>query len=139
MYSWHAGTINSWVVIFILPINSALNPILYTLTTSFFREQVELLLCRWQRSSSIVKACKSLTVQSTWNLPGMRSTIQKANCPGSPIQTWMPDMADGLEKCWPHHHYHPHSMGTEGCTAENTKWDSWSRLLESGFYIAAWI
>ncbi|KAA8586855.1 hypothetical protein FQN60_000691 [Etheostoma spectabile] len=38
------GTISSWVVIFILPINSALNPILYTLTTSFFREQVEVLL-----------------------------------------------------------------------------------------------
>uniref|UniRef100_A0A3Q4MS96 Relaxin family peptide receptor 2a n=1 Tax=Neolamprologus brichardi TaxID=32507 RepID=A0A3Q4MS96_NEOBR len=43
------GTISSWVVIFILPINSALNPILYTLTTSFFREQVEVLLCHWQR------------------------------------------------------------------------------------------
>uniref|UniRef100_A0AAX7UM70 Relaxin family peptide receptor 2a n=1 Tax=Astatotilapia calliptera TaxID=8154 RepID=A0AAX7UM70_ASTCA len=41
------GTISSWVVIFILPINSALNPILYTLTTSFFREQVEVLLCHW--------------------------------------------------------------------------------------------
>ncbi len=56
-----AGTINSWVVIFILPINSALNPILYTLTTSFFREQVELLLCRWQRSSVSKKDRKSLT------------------------------------------------------------------------------
>ncbi|KAK7171984.1 hypothetical protein R3I93_004319 [Phoxinus phoxinus] len=42
------GTITSWVVIFILPINSALNPILYTLTTSFFREQVELLWCHRQ-------------------------------------------------------------------------------------------
>lgn len=59
--SCHAGTINSWVVIFILPINSALNPILYTLTTSFFREQVELLLCRWQCSSSLMKDRKSLT------------------------------------------------------------------------------
>lgn len=56
-----AGTINSWVVIFILPINSALNPILYTLTTSFFREQVELLLCRWQRRSVSKKDRKSLT------------------------------------------------------------------------------
>ncbi|XP_051766926.1 relaxin receptor 2a isoform X1 [Ctenopharyngodon idella] len=55
------GTINSWVVIFILPINSALNPILYTLTTSFFREQVELLLCRWQRHSASKKDRKSLT------------------------------------------------------------------------------
>ncbi|XP_036379745.1 relaxin receptor 2a [Megalops cyprinoides] len=55
------GTITSWVVIFVLPINSALNPILYTLTTSFFREQVELLLCRWQRRSTLTKDNKSLT------------------------------------------------------------------------------
>ncbi|XP_071767897.1 relaxin receptor 2a [Centroberyx gerrardi] len=55
------GTITSWVVIFILPINSALNPILYTLTTSFFREQVELLLCRWQRRHTLKKDRKSLT------------------------------------------------------------------------------
>uniref|UniRef100_A0A3Q3MAZ1 Relaxin family peptide receptor 2a n=1 Tax=Mastacembelus armatus TaxID=205130 RepID=A0A3Q3MAZ1_9TELE len=55
------GTISSWVVIFILPINSALNPILYTLTTSFFREQVELLLCRWQRRPILKKDHKSLT------------------------------------------------------------------------------
>ncbi|XP_041808360.1 relaxin receptor 2a [Chelmon rostratus] len=55
------GTISSWVVIFILPINSALNPILYTLTTSFFREQVEVLLCRWQRRHALKKDSKSLT------------------------------------------------------------------------------
>ncbi|XP_051794034.1 relaxin receptor 2a isoform X2 [Acanthochromis polyacanthus] len=55
------GTISSWVVIFILPINSALNPILYTLTTSFFREQVEVLLCRWQRRHILKKDSKSLT------------------------------------------------------------------------------
>lgn len=35
------GTITSWVVIFILPINSALNPILYTLTTSSFQEKLK--------------------------------------------------------------------------------------------------
>ncbi|KPP70531.1 hypothetical protein Z043_110630, partial [Scleropages formosus] len=34
------GTISSWVVIFILPINSALNPILYTLTTRPFKETI---------------------------------------------------------------------------------------------------
>ncbi|KAG9351810.1 hypothetical protein JZ751_023061 [Albula glossodonta] len=39
----------------------ALNPILYTLTTSFFREQVELLLCRWQQRSAHRKDRKSLT------------------------------------------------------------------------------
>lgn len=64
-----AGTINSWVVIFILPINSALNPILYTLTTSFFREQVELLLCRWQRRSASKKNRKSLTSSTIYMDP----------------------------------------------------------------------
>ncbi|XP_041033087.1 relaxin receptor 1 [Carcharodon carcharias] len=34
------GTISSWVVVFILPINSALNPILYTLTTRPFKEMI---------------------------------------------------------------------------------------------------
>ncbi|KAG8453880.1 hypothetical protein GDO86_000488 [Hymenochirus boettgeri] len=34
------GTISSWVVIFILPINSALNPILYTITTRPFKEMI---------------------------------------------------------------------------------------------------
>lgn len=55
-------TISSWVVIFILPINSALNPILYTLTTSFFREQVEALLCRWQRRKRGRKSVTSSSV-----------------------------------------------------------------------------
>uniref|UniRef100_W5KL96 Relaxin family peptide receptor 2a n=1 Tax=Astyanax mexicanus TaxID=7994 RepID=W5KL96_ASTMX len=67
-------TINSWVVIFVLPINSALNPILYTLTTSFFREQVELLLCRWQRSSSIIRDRKSLT-STTVYMEGSKHTF----------------------------------------------------------------
>ncbi|XP_023681788.2 relaxin receptor 2b isoform X2 [Paramormyrops kingsleyae] len=55
------GTITSWLVIFVLPINSALNPILYTLTTSFFREQVKLLLCQWHRQSGMKKERKSLS------------------------------------------------------------------------------
>ncbi|KAM9300348.1 LOW QUALITY PROTEIN: relaxin receptor 2 [Morus bassanus] len=32
-------TVPSWIVVFVLPIHSALNPILYTLTTSFFKEK----------------------------------------------------------------------------------------------------
>uniref|UniRef100_A0A8C9C963 Relaxin family peptide receptor 2 n=1 Tax=Phocoena sinus TaxID=42100 RepID=A0A8C9C963_PHOSS len=44
-------TITSWVVIFFLPVNSALNPILYTLTTSFFKDKSKQLL-----STSIVWA-----------------------------------------------------------------------------------
>ncbi|CAB1352750.1 unnamed protein product, partial [Coregonus sp. 'balchen'] len=39
-----AGTIVLWVVIFILPINSALNPILYTITASSFQEKLKLCL-----------------------------------------------------------------------------------------------
>ncbi|XP_064206503.1 relaxin receptor 2 [Anguilla rostrata] len=44
------GTIILWVVIFILPINSALNPILYTITTSYFQERIKLCLqMKWQK------------------------------------------------------------------------------------------
>ncbi|KAK7925986.1 hypothetical protein WMY93_008296 [Mugilogobius chulae] len=73
------GTISSWVVIFILPINSALNPILYTLTTSFFREQVELLLCRWQRRHTLKKDRKSLT-SSTIFMEGSRGYQPRRIC-----------------------------------------------------------
>uniref|UniRef100_A0A3B3Q6S9 Relaxin family peptide receptor 2, like n=1 Tax=Paramormyrops kingsleyae TaxID=1676925 RepID=A0A3B3Q6S9_9TELE len=37
-------TVILWVVIFILPINSALNPILYTITTAAFQERLKLCL-----------------------------------------------------------------------------------------------
>ncbi|XP_059935632.1 relaxin receptor 2 isoform X3 [Mesoplodon densirostris] len=43
--------ITSWVVICFLPVNSALNPILYTLTTSFFKDKLKQLLHKHQRKS----------------------------------------------------------------------------------------
>ncbi|XP_043929171.1 relaxin receptor 2 [Protopterus annectens] len=54
------GTITSWVVIFILPINSALNPILYTLTTSFFRGKLKQMFSRQHRKGTN-KSRKSLS------------------------------------------------------------------------------
>ncbi|KAE8584004.1 hypothetical protein XENTR_v10020781 [Xenopus tropicalis] len=53
------GTITSWIVIFILPINSALNPILYTLTTSSFQEKLKQCLQSKRQESS-----KSFTLVS---------------------------------------------------------------------------
>nr|XP_012639050.1 relaxin receptor 1 isoform X2 [Microcebus murinus] len=47
------GTITSWVVIFILPINSALNPILYTLTTRPFKEMIHQLWYNYRQRRSI--------------------------------------------------------------------------------------
>uniref|UniRef100_A0A5F8H1Z7 G-protein coupled receptors family 1 profile domain-containing protein n=1 Tax=Monodelphis domestica TaxID=13616 RepID=A0A5F8H1Z7_MONDO len=44
------GAVTSWVVIFILPINSALNPVLYTITTSPFQERLKQCLQREGRS-----------------------------------------------------------------------------------------
>uniref|UniRef100_A0A673IUM8 Relaxin family peptide receptor 2b n=1 Tax=Sinocyclocheilus rhinocerous TaxID=307959 RepID=A0A673IUM8_9TELE len=67
------GTITSWVVIFVLPINSALNPILYTLTTSFFREQVELLRCHWHRQPRLRQDRKSLTSSAIHTDPSRSS------------------------------------------------------------------
>uniref|UniRef100_H3AYY2 Relaxin family peptide receptor 2, like n=1 Tax=Latimeria chalumnae TaxID=7897 RepID=H3AYY2_LATCH len=55
------GTITSWVVIFILPINSALNPILYTITTSSFQERLKLCLQKKRQQLGISGTRKSLT------------------------------------------------------------------------------
>ncbi|XP_043918389.1 relaxin receptor 1 [Protopterus annectens] len=62
------GTISSWVVIFILPINSALNPILYTLTTRPFKELIHRI---WQnynqrRSSTTTNSQKNYTPSFIW-------------------------------------------------------------------------
>ncbi|XP_069061674.1 relaxin receptor 2 isoform X2 [Pleurodeles waltl] len=60
------GTVTSWIVIFILPINSALNPILYTLTTSFFKEKLKQLLHRHRRRSVFRSERKSLSTSFVW-------------------------------------------------------------------------
>ncbi|XP_064418018.1 relaxin receptor 1 isoform X3 [Latimeria chalumnae] len=46
------GSISSWVVIFVLPINSALNPILYTLTTRPFKEMIRQVWHNYQQKKS---------------------------------------------------------------------------------------
>ncbi|KAM9321618.1 relaxin receptor 2 [Gastrophryne carolinensis] len=60
------GTVTSWIVIFILPVNSALNPILYTLTTSFFKEKLKQLLHRQRRRSIFRNDRKSLSTSLVW-------------------------------------------------------------------------
>lgn len=35
-----AADLHAWIVIFILPVNSAVNPLLYTFTTPKFREKL---------------------------------------------------------------------------------------------------
>ncbi|XP_063300941.1 relaxin receptor 2 [Pelobates fuscus] len=60
------GTVTSWIVIFILPVNSALNPILYTLTTSFFKEKLKQLLHRQRRRSIFRNERKSLSTSLVW-------------------------------------------------------------------------
>ena len=34
------STMYAWLAVFVLPVNSALNPILYTMTTKLFKQQV---------------------------------------------------------------------------------------------------
>lgn len=38
-YICYSADLHAWIVIFILPINSAINPLLYTFTTPKFRER----------------------------------------------------------------------------------------------------
>ncbi|XP_038618104.1 relaxin receptor 2 [Tachyglossus aculeatus] len=60
------GTITSWIVIFILPINSALNPILYTLTTSFFKDKLNQLLHQHRRRMVSRGERKSWSTSVAW-------------------------------------------------------------------------
>ncbi|XP_003764552.2 relaxin receptor 2 [Sarcophilus harrisii] len=60
------GTITSWIVIFFLPINSALNPILYTLTTSFFKDKLKQLIHKHRRRSIFKSEKKSLSTSIVW-------------------------------------------------------------------------
>nr|XP_012607617.1 relaxin receptor 2 isoform X2 [Microcebus murinus] len=60
------GTITSWIVIFFLPVNSALNPILYTLTTSFFKDKLKQLLHKHRRKSIFTIKKKSLSISIVW-------------------------------------------------------------------------
>lgn len=74
-------TVPSWIVIFFLPIQSALNPFLYTLTTSFFKEKLKKLKwldSHWRRAifknyektlaTSVMQTDNSLTYSSSFML-----------------------------------------------------------------------
>ncbi|KAL1768764.1 relaxin receptor 2 isoform X1 [Sigmodon hispidus] len=60
------GTITSWIVVFFLPVNSALNPILYTLTTSSFKDKLKQLLHKHRRKSIFKVKKKSLSTSIVW-------------------------------------------------------------------------
>ncbi|XP_028314941.1 relaxin receptor 1 [Gouania willdenowi] len=66
------GTICSWVVIFILPINSALNPILYTLTTRPFKETILQVWANYRQKRPLLSGHPahhpSITWQEMWPL-----------------------------------------------------------------------
>ncbi|XP_004577608.2 relaxin receptor 2 isoform X2 [Ochotona princeps] len=60
------GTITSWIVIFFLPVNSALNPILYTLTTSVFKDKLKQLMHKHRKKSICKVKKKSLSTSIVW-------------------------------------------------------------------------
>ncbi|XP_026213857.1 relaxin receptor 1 [Anabas testudineus] len=81
------GTISSWVVIFILPINSALNPILYTLTTRPFKETILQVWANYRQKRPLLSGQPahppSLTWQEMWPLQENSHGL----APGHPLET----------------------------------------------------
>uniref|UniRef100_A0A673LR37 Relaxin receptor 1-like n=1 Tax=Sinocyclocheilus rhinocerous TaxID=307959 RepID=A0A673LR37_9TELE len=73
------GTISSWVVIFILPINSALNPILYTLTTRPFKETLLQVWSNYRQRRPLLSShpahLPSFTWQEMWPLQENSQTL----------------------------------------------------------------
>nr|XP_020478496.1 relaxin receptor 1 isoform X2 [Monopterus albus] len=81
------GTICSWVVIFILPINSALNPILYTLTTRPFKETILQVWANYRQRRPLLSSQPahhplSLTWQEMWPLQENSHSL----APGHPLE-----------------------------------------------------
>uniref|UniRef100_A0A4W6FEB5 Relaxin family peptide receptor 1 n=1 Tax=Lates calcarifer TaxID=8187 RepID=A0A4W6FEB5_LATCA len=90
------GTISSWVVIFILPINSALNPILYTLTTRPFKETIMQVWANYRQKRPLLSGHPahhpSLTWQEMWPLQENSHGLT----PGHPLE-----MTSALAKLTP--------------------------------------
>ncbi|XP_072351885.1 relaxin receptor 1 [Scyliorhinus torazame] len=77
------GAISSWVVIFILPINSALNPILYTLTTRPFKEMILQYWYNYKNRGFVNKRCQksyapSFILLEMWPLQETIPTVGKS-------------------------------------------------------------
>ncbi|XP_023647827.2 relaxin receptor 1-like [Paramormyrops kingsleyae] len=78
------GSISSWVVIFILPINSALNPILYTLTTRPFKETILQVWGSYRQRGPLSRKRPQHTPPSTWM--GMCPLQAGVHIPSSPLE-----------------------------------------------------
>ncbi|XP_033123800.1 relaxin receptor 1-like isoform X2 [Anneissia japonica] len=46
-----SGDVYSWLAVFVLPVNAALNPILYTITSKLFRQQLRIILHKCRRAT----------------------------------------------------------------------------------------
>lgn len=75
----------AWLIIFVMPINSAINPLLYTLTTKLFKEKVMPSLCcgfKIVRQEPILKENSSSSSSSGGrrNRSSVRSSLEKDLC-----------------------------------------------------------
>lgn len=99
------GTINSWVVIFILPINSALNPILYTLTTRPFKEMIHKFWYNYRQRRSIdskrsQKTCApSFTWLEMWSLQEMPPKLMTPVLFTDPYESSLISQSTRLNSC----------------------------------------
>ncbi|XP_062581845.1 relaxin receptor 1-like, partial [Saccostrea cucullata] len=77
----------AWLIIFVMPINSAINPLLYTLTTKLFKEKVMPKLCcgfKIVRQEPILKETSPSSSSSSTggrrNRSSIRSSLEKDLC-----------------------------------------------------------
>ena len=61
-----SGDLYAWLVVFILPVNSALNPLLYTLTTRLFKQRLMTGLASavWRRRSLETNSSSNISFSS---------------------------------------------------------------------------
>ncbi|KAM7140162.1 relaxin receptor 1 isoform 2-T2 [Molossus nigricans] len=98
------GTITSWVVIFILPINSALNPILYTLTTRPFKEMILQFWNNYRQRRSTGskrnrKTSPSFVWVEMWPLQEMPPNLMKPGLFTDPNESSLMSQSTRLNSC----------------------------------------
>ncbi|XP_023236565.1 relaxin receptor 1-like [Centruroides sculpturatus] len=69
----------AWVAVFLLPINSALNPVLYTLTTKLFKQHIAKFVINWRPSPSLSVATdtSAISLSSILNVKAHKVSIKR--------------------------------------------------------------
>lgn len=128
------GIVTSWLVVFILPINSALNPVLYTITTTMFQEKLKQCLQKnglvsWRNKEQVLPLY--LPISATSDFTRGVSTLED-DCPPSPWDSCSASGTSSRQLLLSHSKAQEGSAIYDGSTNKQKTWLGWNALLRMG-------